>query len=149
MLSILFWYKVFVHWKLKLLNFLVDSILILWGLSHIPTPQSSFIRDDFYGAKRTSAWEATGSLIKLNAFQIKGKFYLNLEILETFSVGLEVSFWGDFCTSEPQILFCFVFFADRSQSLEFWGFFLISIWSSGVKFFRVHGYILLNWAIVD
>ena len=26
--------------KLKLLNFLVDSVLILWGLSHIPTPQS-------------------------------------------------------------------------------------------------------------
>ena len=26
-----FWYKVFVHWKLKLLNFLLDSILkILW-----------------------------------------------------------------------------------------------------------------------
>ena len=25
----LFWYKVFVHWKLKLLNFLMDSILIL------------------------------------------------------------------------------------------------------------------------
>ena len=24
----LFWYKVFVHWKLKLLNFLVDSVLI-------------------------------------------------------------------------------------------------------------------------
>ena len=24
----LFWYKVFVHWKLKLINFLVDSILI-------------------------------------------------------------------------------------------------------------------------
>ena len=23
----LFWYKVFVHWKLKLLNFLVDSVL--------------------------------------------------------------------------------------------------------------------------
>lgn len=85
----------------------MDSILILWGLSHIPTPQSSFIRDDFYGAKRTSAWMATGSLIKLNAFQIKGKCYLNLEILEAFPMGLEVSFWGDFCTSEPQILFCF------------------------------------------
>ena len=28
----LFWYKVFVHWKLKLLNFLVDSIL-MYGLS--------------------------------------------------------------------------------------------------------------------
>ena len=24
----LFWYKVFVHWKLKLLNFLVDSVLL-------------------------------------------------------------------------------------------------------------------------
>ena len=24
----LFWYKAFVHWKLKLLNFLVDSVLI-------------------------------------------------------------------------------------------------------------------------
>ena len=24
----LFWYKVFVHWKLKLLNFLVDSVLV-------------------------------------------------------------------------------------------------------------------------
>ena len=72
-------------------------------------PQSSFIRDDFCGAKRTSAWEATGSLIKLNAFQTKGKFCLNLEILEAFSMGLEVSFWGDFCISEPQILFCFVF----------------------------------------
>ena len=25
----IFWYKVFVHWKLELLNFLVDSVLIL------------------------------------------------------------------------------------------------------------------------
>ena len=25
----LFWYKVFVHWKLKLLNFVMDSILTL------------------------------------------------------------------------------------------------------------------------
>ena len=29
----LFWYKVFVHWKLKLLNFLVDSVLILTEFS--------------------------------------------------------------------------------------------------------------------
>ena len=28
----LFWYKVFVHWELKLLNFLVDSVLnVLWS----------------------------------------------------------------------------------------------------------------------
>jgi len=27
----LFWYKDFVHWKLKLLNFLMDSALILLG----------------------------------------------------------------------------------------------------------------------
>ena len=26
---LLFWYKVFVHWKLNLFNFLVDSALIL------------------------------------------------------------------------------------------------------------------------
>ena len=91
--------------KLKLLNFLVDSVLILWGLSHIPTPQSWFIRDDFCGAKRTSAWEATGSLIKLNAFLTKGKFCLRLEILEAFSVGLEAPFWGDFCISESQFIF--------------------------------------------
>ena len=70
-------------------------------------PQSSFIRDDFCGAKRESAWEATGSLIKLNAFQTKGKFCLNLEMLEAFSMGLEVSFWGDFCISEPQFFFFF------------------------------------------
>ena len=24
----IFWYKIFVHWKLKLLNFLMDSVLI-------------------------------------------------------------------------------------------------------------------------
>ena len=29
----LFWYKVFLHWKLKLLNFLVDSVLILTEFS--------------------------------------------------------------------------------------------------------------------
>ena len=27
----LFWYKVFVHWKIKLLNFLMDSVLIYWS----------------------------------------------------------------------------------------------------------------------
>ena len=28
----LFWYKIFVHWKSKLLNVLVDSVLICWYL---------------------------------------------------------------------------------------------------------------------
>ena len=27
----LLWYKVFVHWKLQLLNFLMDSVLIHYG----------------------------------------------------------------------------------------------------------------------
>ena len=31
----LFWYKVFVHWKLELLNFLVDSVLISVGTIYI------------------------------------------------------------------------------------------------------------------
>ena len=33
MLFKLFWYKVFVHWKLKLLNFLMDSVLNYWNPS--------------------------------------------------------------------------------------------------------------------
>ena len=30
----LFWYNIFVHWKLKLLNFLMDSVLIYWCQLH-------------------------------------------------------------------------------------------------------------------
>ena len=34
----LFWYKVFVPWKLKILNFLVDSVLIVLTPQPPPTP---------------------------------------------------------------------------------------------------------------
>ena len=30
----LFWYKVFVHWKLKLLKFMMDSVLILLDIKY-------------------------------------------------------------------------------------------------------------------
>ena len=38
------WHKVFAHWKLKLLNFLMDSVLIVWPLYfHIPIVNQSTI----------------------------------------------------------------------------------------------------------
>ena len=52
-------------------------------------------------------------LDRIKCFLNKGEFCHNLEILEAFSVGLEVSFSGDCCFFEPQFFF---FFADRSQS---------------------------------
>ena len=56
-----------------------------------------------------------------------GKVWPDLEISEAFLMGLEISFSGDFCISESEISF-----ADGS------------IWSSGVEFFRVHGYKQVN-----
>ena len=41
---LIIWHKVFAHWKLKLLNFLMDSVLIVWPLYfHIPIVNQSTI----------------------------------------------------------------------------------------------------------
>ena len=45
----LFWYSVFVHWKLKLLNFLVDSIL---NYQYAYVEIRIFIRGSFYLRKK-------------------------------------------------------------------------------------------------
>ena len=47
----LFWYKVFVHWKLKLLNFLVDSVLISSAVNLDPRVLSLWRRQEssFHG----------------------------------------------------------------------------------------------------
>ena len=44
-------------------------------------------------------------LDRIKCFLNKGEFCHNLEILEAFSVGLEVSFSGDCCIFEPQFFF--------------------------------------------
>ena len=41
----LFWYKVFVHWELKLLNFLVDSVLKRHNNSNLERGGGALIRD--------------------------------------------------------------------------------------------------------
>ena len=43
-------------------------------------------------------------LDRIKCFLNKREFCHNLEILEAFSVGLEVSFSGDCCIFEPQFL---------------------------------------------
>lgn len=60
-----------------------------------------------------------------------GKFWPNLEISEAFLMGLEVWFAGGFCIRESLNVF-----ADGSWSLGL--VFFLSVWSSGVKFFRVY-----------
>ena len=46
----LFWYKVFVHWKLKLINSLTDSVLTAWP--HMPSLFCSYIIIQFVCTKR-------------------------------------------------------------------------------------------------
>lgn len=58
------------------------------------------------------------------------------EISEAFLMGLKVSFEGNFCVSS----FIFFFFADGVGVSDLYFFFPRR--SSGVEFFRVHGYSL-------
>lgn len=60
-----------------------------------------------------------------------GKFWPNLKISEAFFMGLKVWFAGGFCVRESLNVF-----ADRSWSLRL--VFFLSVWSSGVKFFRIY-----------
>ena len=68
-----------------------------------------------------------------------GKFLARSRNLGAVSVmGLEVSFSGGFYVSENIIFYFF-------GTFRFVAFF-VSVWSSGVEFFRVHGYSLSKWA---
>ena len=57
----LFWYKVFVHWKLKLLNFLMDSVLIDLSRFTLYSEQTQRNEDEarvdnFILCTRASSW---------------------------------------------------------------------------------------------
>ena len=73
----LFWYKVFVHWKLKLLNFLVDSVLIYFS------PKRFVLAIDvpYLGACLKYIWKWGDMLVALTFYHSKKWIFLQESLI--------------------------------------------------------------------
>ena len=88
----LFWYKAFVHWKLKLLNFLTDSVLIhVSYLSYVETYKHKHVNEIqvvarfLFCQKCWVIWSVLVSNRSLNVERASSRFPLKAAVLFLFS----------------------------------------------------------------
>ena len=88
----LFWYKAFVHWKLKLLNFLTDSVLIhVSYLSYVETYKHKHVNEIqvvarfLFCQKCWVVWSVLVSNRSLNVERASSRFPLKAAVLFLFS----------------------------------------------------------------